>query len=81
MHGWGERQLNPYPLLGATKFAWPRGLPLDAMLAPAAPVAAAALFDASNSGVVQSLANVNPDVDAIYRLTRTLPLDFARGDP
>lgn len=82
VQAWGEPQLNPYPLLGATKFAWPRGLPLDAIQAASAPpVAAAAPFDASTIGVVQSLANVNPDVDAIYRLTRTLPLDFARADP
>jgi hypothetical protein len=27
-------------------------------------------------GVVQSLANKDPDVDAIYRLTQPLPFDF-----
>lgn len=81
VQGWGERQINPYPLLGATKFAWPRGLPLDAVQTPSVAVADTAPFDTSTIGIVQSLANVNPDVDAIYRLTRPLPLDFARADP
>lgn len=32
-------------------------------------------------GVVQSLANHDPDVDAIYRLSSHLPLEFARPSP
>jgi hypothetical protein len=31
--------------------------------------------------VVQGLADGNPDVDAVYRLTRTLPIDFDRRGP
>jgi len=81
VEGWAEPQINPYPLLGATNFAWPRGLPLDAVQTPNVAVAATAPFDTSTIGIDQSLANVNPDVDAIYRLTRPLPLDFARADP
>ena len=47
VHGWGEAQLIPYPVLGSTKFAWPRGLPLDAVQTAAASLAAATPFDAS----------------------------------
>ena len=68
--------VNPYPWFGAPR-AWPRGLPLDALnsanatLAPAAPAAA-------TLGVVQGLAQRDPDVDAIYRLAprAALPLPF-----
>ncbi len=57
---------------------WPRGLPLDSIdgLAPA--------FDALPVGEVdcpvqQGLADADPDVDAIYRMTLPLPQSF-RGD-
>lgn len=74
--------INPYPLLGATTpNSWPRGYPLTLIKATH--------FDHSNPltlhkmnipattvGVIQYLANHDPDVDAIYRLTQPLPLDF-----
>ena len=34
-----------------------------------------------NVGIVQSLANNDPDVDAIYRLTQTLPFNFPTDGP
>lgn len=74
--------LNPYPLLGGTvSQSWPRGYPLDVIKAthfdhsnplPMKKVA----IPAENVGVIQYLANHDPDVDAIYRLTQPLPLDF-----
>lgn len=53
---------------------WPRGLPLDAVLSPVPPLPDPSLVAAP---IQQGLANANPDVDAIYRLTMPLPLDFA----
>ena len=74
--------VNPYPLLGATHFSWPRGFPLqqinNSTNQATASWSATTTINTSQIGVVQSLANHNPDVDAIYRLTRPLPLDFAR---
>jgi hypothetical protein len=55
---------------------WPRGLPLDAIgqplpeLGPEREVAVP---------IQQGLANDNPDVDAIYRLTLPLPFTFDRS--
>jgi hypothetical protein len=68
---------NPYPAFGVSNI-WPRGLPLDQIknsssyeqfLPP--------LFPPEDICVVQSLANQEPDVDAIYRLTSfNYPLTF-----
>ena len=72
--------INPYPLLGAEKFSWPRGLPLEGINNPATLPLAELLQDTTvkynRVGIVQSLANVDPDVDAIYRLQRQLPFAF-----
>lgn len=76
---------NPYPDFrpvdgnGSSTFVWPRGFPLDFIhdgATYARPVQKKAV-DAANVHVYQSLANNNPDVDAIYRMTRGLPLSFA----
>ena len=32
-------------------------------------------------GVLQSLADIQPDVDAIYRMTRETPFNFKRPNP
>lgn len=72
---------------GRAQFVWPRGFPLESVRscgaqAQRAPGAANGSAPASarlaSLGVVQSLASHDPDVDAIYRLTRHLPLAFAR---
>ena len=34
-----------------------------------------------NFAILQSVADFQPDVDAIYRLTRTTPLSFERPTP
>ena len=69
---------NPY-LPYSHYLSWPRGYPLrhirkhGVRLAPSAPCPNADI------GVYQFLADRDPDVDAIYRLTRHLPLNFAQG--
>lgn len=68
----GESVTNLYRLF-SSNFSWPRGFPLDRIQGPAPP-------GVTNSSVVpsvfQALADHDPDVDAIYRLTRPLPLNF-----
>ena len=56
---------------------WPRGLPLDRILAPLPPFESLAKSDV-DCPIQQGLANENPDVDAIYRLTLPLPQNFRR---
>jgi len=74
---------NPYPsfepsdLDGVSQHAWPRGFPLEF-------VQDAGTFNVTLTrtdapiGVFQSLADVDPDVDALYRMTQSLPLWFDR---
>lgn len=79
------RVFNPYPLFGAAG-AWPRGLPLDAVVPTttgcnATGVAAAVELQQPHTAgrivIWQSLADMNPDVDAIFRLTRPPQFSFA----
>jgi len=71
---------NPYPQMGGpgTKNmpSWPRGLPLDLILHPCPTSESISKVPVSKIAVVQSLANHDPDVDAIYRLSRGTPFDF-----
>ena len=70
---------NPYPVLGApTLPSWPRGIPPKDIKEPKS-------FNFSlkeinipkqSIAVLQSLADVQPDVDAIYRLTMKIPFSF-----
>jgi len=76
--------LNPYPIMGANVFpVWPRGFPLERIISNSSsssnriPVATVKV-ESSSVGILQSLANHDPDVDAIYRLTQPLPFDFPR---
>jgi hypothetical protein len=74
--------LNPYPFFEANHFpAWPRGFPPDRVLSNSsshdAPIALKTVqVPAASIGVVQFLANHDPDVDSLYRMIRPLPLDF-----
>lgn len=56
---------------------WPRGFPLDRIKDAHAPFESLAVGDA-DCPVQQGLADVNPDVDAIYRLVAPLPQSFRR---
>ena len=72
---------NPYPLLGApTKPCWPRGLPLH-MIHDEVTNKSLLLNNPAKFGVLQSLADIQPDVDAIYRLTKDTPFNFNRPEP
>jgi len=71
---------NPYPLMGATvENSWPRGFPLESVMQGATrgaiiyPITA---ISYDQIGVLQFTADHNPDIDAIHRLTRPLPMNF-----
>jgi hypothetical protein len=69
----GERWCNVYSHF-SDELIWPRGLPLDQIQRPTSPlIRAQAAFDCP---IQQGLADANPDVDAVYRLTRSLPAYF-----
>jgi len=60
------------------KFIWPRGLPLQYIKNPL-PILEAFHSKDIDSPIQQGLADDNPDVDAIYRLTHELPVHFDEG--
>lgn len=61
---------------------WPRGLPLPRVTDPASVLSREELHRSNLTiGVWQGLADGDPDVDAIYRLTRGLPCTFDDGEP
>lgn len=55
---------------------WPRGLPLDMVRRPVPPLPAQTAR--LTAPIQQGLADENPDVDAVYRLTMPLPVSFVR---
>jgi hypothetical protein len=57
---------------------WPRGFPLEELQTSTSRIAFGDLTQL-NSPIQQGLADENPDVDAIYRMTQSLPLVFDRG--
>ena len=57
---------------------WPRGLPLNELARPAPALSSASAFDCP---IQQGLADLNPDVDAIYRLVLPLPVSFEQRQP
>ena len=72
---------NPYPRMGgpsasdpAVPPSWPRGFPLDLIRSPCPHRLVPT--NLSRVAVLQSLADNDPDVDAIYRLTRGVPFSF-----
>lgn len=56
---------------------WPRGLPLDCVQSPLAPLSSLPVEEI-RCEIQQGLADENPDVDAIYRLTLALPQNFRK---
>ena len=79
---------NPYPHFqaqnkGNKSFVWPRGFPLDFI--NDMETQEAKLSECVHErmqdrvAVLQSLADHDPDVDAIYRLTRPLPIYFKKS--
>ena len=74
---------NPYPYLGApTLPSWPRGLPLPHIKVPDTynRCAQPSQIKHSTVAVLQSLADHQPDVDAIYRFIMPIPFNFQRSD-
>jgi len=59
---------------------WPRGLPLNLITAGDDP-GAVIRKDRCNVGVWQGLADEDPDVDAVYRLTSNKPCFFDEKEP
>ena len=77
---------NPYPsfepsdLDGVSQYAWPRGFPLEFVQDGGTFNVTITRTDAP-IGVFQSLADVDPDVDALYRMTRAPPPVVRPGGP
>ncbi len=59
---------------------WPRGLPLN-LITATDDLDAVIRKDRCNVGVWQGLADEDPDVDAVYRLTRNKPCFFDEKEP
>jgi hypothetical protein len=61
---------------------WPRGFPLERIASPASIISESQLADSNTRvGIWQGLADDDPDVDAIYRLTVGNPCIFRRRPP
>jgi hypothetical protein len=61
------------------KTIWPRGFPLENVLEKnPQPKVSTKKF---NTPIIQGLADENPDVDAIYRMTQKLPIRFENKSP
>lgn len=73
-----DNSFNPYPLMNpTTDITWPRGFPLDQIKkSNERQRIETTLIENEKIGIIQSLANNDPDVDAIYRLTSEIPLNF-----
>lgn len=56
---------------------WPRGFPLEYIQKPLVPLET--LRKESFCPIQQGLADENPDLDAIFRMTRPLPQSFSNG--
>jgi hypothetical protein len=72
--------LNLYPTMGASESpSWPRGFPLLKIKSnDSVPYLSLPMKIRSKSiGVIQSLANGDPDVDAIFRMTGNIPFEFS----
>jgi drug/metabolite transporter (DMT)-like permease len=74
---------NPYPGYEPVdsdnnpQFVWPRGFPLNFIHdVNTSTVSYEKMVHPLNVAVFQSLANNDPDVDAIFRMTRKLPITF-----
>ena len=68
---------NPYPaFINLVDVAWPRGFPLTQIQNTSTWKVPSVSTNNANIGVIQSLANHDPDMDAIWRMTRKLPLNF-----
>lgn len=68
---------NPYPFFSVNEtYTWPRGFPLEHIRNDLTVSTLCNVSKVVSIGVIQSLANIQPDVDAIYRFTRDTPFNF-----
>lgn len=58
---------------------WPRGFPLERLHDPRPPEGGP--LETLRAPLQQGLADENPDVDAVFRLTRRLPVSFRAASP
>ena len=83
IQGQSAATCNPYAWFGAP-YSWPRGLPLESINGAKCGLSQTEITGRQlQLGVIQSLANHDPDVDAIYRLgpRAALPLPFLFTPP
>lgn len=76
---------NPLPLMNPSiADPWPRGFPLELIKDSSSQMLDRDIFygtiNNSAVGVIQYTANHDPDVDAVYRLTRPIPLFFRNSN-
>lgn len=69
--------VNAYRHFAPSSPVWPRGYPLEALGSDGS-AAETLSWQQETPALVQGLADDNPDVDAVFRLTRKLPLTFDR---
>eukprot|EP00966_Prymnesium_polylepis_P184415 4274583-Prymnesium_polylepis.1 len=79
------KTVNLYPRTADANATWPRGYPLE-YINPAAraepyDVSQTAQLPSAKVGVLQSLADHEPDVDGFYRLHGKLPFTFPHAAP
>ena len=74
-----EKFINIYKFF-TDKFIWPRGYPLDRILETNKKTEASSSLKTSKVGIWQYLADDNPDVDAIFRLTDNSSVHFTRAE-
>ena len=75
----GPMILNPYPLMEpSVDGTWPRGFPLELIKDETTRgiTEGTTALAMEHVAVVQSCADHDPDIDAVYRLTRTIPFTF-----
>jgi len=73
----GQKFINVYKYF-TNEFVWPRGYPLSLVLSDQEINSSKT---SSSVGVWQFLADEDPDVDAIYRLTNDKPIYFDENEP
>lgn len=75
----GTGWFNPYPCFSDEEI-WPRGFPLEELHNPSPPRAGTSTVNC-HCPIQQGLADGDPDVDAVYRLTRGLAPAFRQSEP
>ena len=75
--GFSFHILNPYPYFSVNEtYTWPRGQPLEHIRNSVTIPKLCKSSERISIAVVQSLANIQPGVYAIYRFTRNTPFNF-----